>query len=502
MINRSIPKAFHSLERKEITVDEYETYLNMHPYQKNIKPMKCIECGDLLTYISGNSRIRHFRHAASHEGHSYCSLYTQGVEANTNEAMIRKKFFKEEDISFNYELLYQNGKWVSLITIPPFKLSEIEENEKNKTKILIKNENDQTELPIDKEHFKAGEIKIIGLNNFSSKVNITIKGNSTKNEISYNMNGFNPLSQMYSSLILQEFDGDREIDLKNIKRFVCKRISGKVYTGRHYLIFSDYNNFNNWYKNKFSNSIEIKRIELTKDRKFRHCLYDVVFKEVNNDTIKFCNDRNSILIQKDDAMIIWPPTKMVGNYRYYNNIQTKMFISYENDNDVLDLKDYEIFTKENAKEDCFFKVKNVNSNSYYVTLDEREVKSKEDASIINNQKFESINMENYEKKYQLYDDVIIREYDSKFKLKKKSGLLFMNNPLDRFHFKQEESFDLTQFVNAIRYNREYIRFDYKYCNYLRNKYKNNNKVIEYIKHCEIVGTIKKKALEILLEGGK
>ena len=86
---------------------------------------------DILTHCKGKTNTPYFRHSPTHEGHGYCSLYQEGTESKTNESLIRKKLFQEENISLNYELFYKNGKWNSMITLPPFKEKEIANFEKN-----------------------------------------------------------------------------------------------------------------------------------------------------------------------------------------------------------------------------------------------------------------------------------------------------------------------------------------------------------------------------------
>ena len=149
-----IPRAFNILEKREMNVSDYEMYLKMHPHRSSLNVIKCVECGDFLTFCNGEKNVSYFKHSPSHEGHSYCSLYCEGAEAKTYEALIRKKLFQEEDISLNYELLYSDKKWTSLITIPPLKNSEIENNEHNETLISIKGFRDAVEIPIDSRHFQ------------------------------------------------------------------------------------------------------------------------------------------------------------------------------------------------------------------------------------------------------------------------------------------------------------------------------------------------------------
>ena len=105
----SIPKIFHSLEKREMTLSEYEKYMNEHPYHSSIKAIRCVECGDAIVYCNGFHNASYFKHSPTHEGHGYCSLYHEGTESKTYESLIRKKFFKEEDISLNFELKYQDG---------------------------------------------------------------------------------------------------------------------------------------------------------------------------------------------------------------------------------------------------------------------------------------------------------------------------------------------------------------------------------------------------------
>lgn len=496
----SIPKAFHTLEKKEITVSEYDAYLKTHPYQMSIRAIRCVECGDILTYCKGNYNAPYFKHSPTHEGHSYCSLYHEGKESKTNESLIRKKLFQEEDISLNHELLYKNGKWKSLITIPPFKSSEINENEKNKTKISIRNYNSSVEIPVDNGHFLPGEIKQIGLINFSQSVRIRISGNSTKQDIFYDMDGFIPDRQLYSSLVVQNYISttiDGIIDLRKLNSLVCKRASGRVYTGRHYIIFSSSLNSHLKYNN--SKSIEIKRINLLNDHNFNYYIFDVVFNTVDDAAIDFCSARNCELVQKDDASILWPPMQTVGNYHYYQNNKTNMFVLFENDSRTLDMDCYKVFNSKNDRMYIFFKIQNINAGSYYVTLDKRKPINKELAKmqVLN---MNEVDIKEYSHVYQFTKGVINKKYDSSSKLGKNDSILLFRSQLDKAftEVKLSNAANHEYLLNAIRFNREYMNFNAKYSDYLEKIYSEDDFVMNYIGHCKLTKTIKKKALEILM----
>ncbi len=500
----NIPKAFHSFEKKEMTVYEYEVYLKSHSHQYSLKGIKCVECGDILTFCHGNYNKPYFKHSPTHEGHSYCALYNKGTESKTKEALIRKKLFKEEDISLNYELLYKNGKWKSLITIPPFKRIELTENESNKTIICIKNYNSDIEIPIDYAHFQPGEIKKIYLTYFSNSIRIKIKGNSTKQNISYNMEGFIPSSQLFTSFVTQNYiinDKNNVIDLKKLNFFSCRRIKGYTYTGRHYLCFSNDINYHLKYVN--SSSIEIKRINFQLDSNFRCYVFDVLFKSVEKDSKEFCNFRECELVQRDDANIIWPPIKTVGNYRYYPNFKTNIFILFENESRTLEIKKEPTFKNEKNSMRLFFKIQNINSESYYVTLDKRKNLKKQEATLLVTDN-KNIDFNKYEHKYYLNKGVLINKCDSKIILENNNELLLINSQLDRAYITNQNKSLIVKdkLLNAIRYSREYIKFKDNYYKLLVNKYTNNELIKEYLEYCNKTRFIKKKVLQILIEEEK
>ena len=61
----SIPKIFHSLEKKEMTLSEYEKYMNEHPYHSSIKAIRCVECGKLVLEKNKNARTKYCKDCAN-----------------------------------------------------------------------------------------------------------------------------------------------------------------------------------------------------------------------------------------------------------------------------------------------------------------------------------------------------------------------------------------------------------------------------------------------------
>ena len=77
----------------------------------------------------------------------------------------------------------------------------------------------------------------------------------------------------------------------------------------------------------------------------------------------------------------------------------------------------------------------------------------------------------------------------------------MNNPLDRIVVKRKEKpiIKSDKLIDAIRYSREYIKFDMKYYKYLVKKYSNNQKIIDYLEISKRTKKIKRQVLKVLLE---
>ena len=493
----SIPKIFHSLEKKEMTLSEYEKYMNEHPYHSSIKAIRCVECGDAIVYCNGFHNASYFKHSPTHEGHGYCSLYHEGTESKTYESLIRKKFFKEEDISLNFELKYQDGSWKSLITIPPFSRQDLDNNTKNNTKIII-NETYTSNIiiPIDNNHFKPGELKRIGLNRFPSSVKIKITGKSTSRDMSYTMDGFIPNEQIYSSLILQNYIGDynSSINLKNIKMFVCKKLGGKIYTGRHYLVF-DYGNYGLHISNDVRKDISIIKLELKNNTYFNYSVYDIVFNKVTEATENFCTNRGCELVEKDDAVILWPPMNSIGNYKYYKNNETKMFILFENKSDALELYEHDTSY-------LYFKVQNINATPFFVMKFNGTIADKKFATF-NYLNDTLINLDKTKNNYIFKSGFLNGKIDSnQVKIKKNDKVLSFKSSLERTMYslnKIVSIIDINRLKIAIWYSTKFVPLRDIDFEYLINKFQDNEFVVEYLDMCACTKKIKKAAIELLME---
>lgn len=493
-----ILKIFHTLEKREMTLTEYEKYVNEHPYHSSIKAIRCIECGDAIVYCKGSYNVAYFKHSPTHEGHGYCSLYQEGTESNTYESLIRKKFFKEENISLNFELKYQNGSWKSFITIPPFSKLELDNNTKNDTKIVI-NESKSCNIikPVNNNCFNPGELKLIGLNSFPSSLKIKITGKSTSRDMSYTMDGFIPNEQIYSSLILQNYaeDSNLSTNKKNIKMIVCKKLGGKIYTGRHYLIF-DYKNYELHISSDVRKDISIVRLKLNNDAYFNYYVYDVVFNKVTDAIEEFCTNRGCELVEKDDAVILWPPMNSIGNYKYCKNNATKMFIAFKNESDVLELYEHDTSY-------LYFKVQNINATPFFVMkLNNSNIVANKKLAKFDYLNNSSINLDKIANNYIFKSEFLNEKIDSnQIKLKKNEKLLSIKSSLERTIYQLERSIpliDINRLKNAIWYSKKYVPLRKMDLEYLINKYQDNEFIIEYLDMCIRSKKIKKAAIELLM----
>ncbi len=496
----SIKKAYDSILKKEMDVREYIEYSKEHP--SNIKALQCVECGDIITFCEGKQKQPYFRHSKGGNNHNYCSLYHEGKESQSNEAKVRKKIFHEENITLNYELLYKNGTWRAFLTIPPFSDEEIEANEKNQTSIVISYSSySENIIPINYGQFSAGEIKHIATPISVEPIEIKVKGNSTSQNISYTLDGFKPKEQIYSSLIIQDFVSNFNediLDLSEMNSFACKKIKGFVYTGRHYIVFSEAKNFRASYIGK--RSIEIKPIQLNPSNEFKYYIFDVMFNAINDDSKNFCHQRNCELIEKNEATILWPPIKKIGNYRYYNEKETKIYVLFQNQSKALIIEKYDIIDPKTNKANLFFKVTN-NSESFYVSLDKKRPVIKTNA-LFESKDIHELKLEhdNFTDTYLLNTGVLIQKYDSSCKLKKDYSLLFMNSQLDHILGvnNREKNIEENKLLKIIRYSIEYMNFNNQYYDFLNKKYENNDLVKQYLEICNRTKTIKKEALIMLM----
>lgn len=491
-----IPKAYHRLEHRDMTVREYESYLKEHPNWHSVRALRCVECGDEITYCSGDIKGSYFKHNPSAAGHSYCSLYHEGAESKTHESLIRKKLFKEEDVSLNFELRMTDKKWNSFITIPPFKSKEIEENEKNSTVLNIRDGFRRIiEKPINKETFNSGEMKKIALSGFPSNIHISITGRSSSRNISYNMAGFVPSKQLYTTLIAQDYTDQSfgSINLSKIKTFTCKRLSGRIYTGRHYLAF-EYGHYG--FRTTFSTDEAIvKEIILPEDSSFNYSIYDIVFRKVTAKTTNFCENRDCELIEKSDAVVLWPPINSIGNYKYFKNSKTQMFLTFERDNETVDM----LIHPTNY---IFFKVDNINSRAFYVTVSNKTSDLKEYPK---NSEFECPEFKlDCEKTYYSFINNVLNKkiYSRDYKLKKKESVLVFANRLEieKYNsplatFKKNDNY----LLSLIRYSSKFTKFNKKEHNYLKDKYSSNELISSYLDSCIEYRRIKEEVKTYLME---
>ena len=384
-----------------------------------------------------------------------------------------------------------------MITIPPFSRQDLDNNTKNDTKIVINETyNSNIIVPIDNNHFKPGELKRIGLNRFPSSVKIKITGKSTSRDMSYTMDGFIPNEQIYSSLILQNYIGDynSSINLKNIKMFVCKKLGGKIYTGRHYLVFA-HGNYGLHISNDVRKDISIIKLELKNDTYFNYSVYDIVFNKVTEATENFCTNRGCELVEKDDAVILWPPMNSIGNYKYYKNNETKMFIAFENESDALELYEHDTSY-------LYFKVQNINATPFFVMQFNGTIADKKFATFdyLNDT---SINLDKTKNNYIFKSGFLNEKIDSnQVKIKKNDKVLSIKSSLERTMYQLDKivsTIDINRLKNAIWYSKKYVPLRDIDFEYLINKFQDNEFVVEYLDMCTRTKKIKKAAIELLME---
>ena len=384
-----------------------------------------------------------------------------------------------------------------MITIPPFSRQDLDNNTKNDTKIVINETyNSNIIVPIDNNHFKPGELKRIGLNRFPSSVKIKITGKSTSRDMSYTMDGFIPNEQIYSSLILQNYIGDynSSINLKNIKMFVCKKLGGKIYTGRHYLVFA-HGNYGLHISNDVRKDISIIKLELKNDTYFNYSVYDIVFNKVTEATENFCTNRGCELVEKDDAVILWPPMNSIGNYKYYKNNETKMFIAFENESDALELYEHDTSY-------LYFKVQNINATPFFVMQFNGTIADKKFATFdyLNDT---SINLDKTKNNYIFKSGFLNEKIDSnQVKIKKNDKVLSIKSSLERTMYQLDKivsTIDINRLKNAIWYSKKYVPLRDIDFEYLINKFQDNEFVVEYLDMCTRNKKIKKAAIELLME---
>lgn len=501
-----IEEAFDAITKEHVKISDYIGFRNNNIlFSGGVRSLKCIECGDYITYCEGTVNRPYFKHSPTPEGrgHSFCSLYTEGVSSNIPECKFRKKIFEEENVSLNFELICINGKWKSLISLPPLKNSEIEEYEKNNTVITIGDEGFifsgyyRDQFKINKENFSSGSVKKVTFEDFPEEMIISITGNSTDKDIFYKMSCFQPDCQIYSSLILQKYStlnkDDNFIDLTNLPFFSCKKIDGNLYVGEHYIIFSYFDPI--YIFGRFDGNISLKEIKF---KKFKYRVYDIVFNEINDDLKKILIEYNCVLVERITPKVIWPPINRVGNYCYFKTKEdsnSKLFLTYYDKSNIKIESMSLTYSDKRAK--SFLKILK-NERPFYISHDNRKNIEKKV-----NQRIEESDIESNDKFYSYYsfkNDILISNINRN-DFKNNDDILYFNNQLDRYYKKKliDKNEELNEFLDIVRYSRKYEKIDKEKIKILLEKYKNYEEIYEFLLLCLEIGTIKSDAMKFLVE---
>lgn len=491
-------KAYHNTEKKVMSVNEYKSYLRLNYRWNSIHSIRCPECGDPIHYVEGNIMVSHFRHDPSTEGHNYCSLYAQGTESNTPESKLRKRLFEEADISLNYEIQYKNGKYSSYLTIPPFNTDDLNRHTKNETSMTIDAGmyRNKIVLCINNEIFNSGEIKRLQLNGFPSNSYIRVNGKDCHHVISYTYECFNPNKQIYSYGIKQNYANDisiSNIDLSGISLVLFKKTIGKIYTGRHYVIFAS--SISSELSRLTSDEAIIKRIMLKQDVNFRYQAYDVCFEKVTDRAIEFCARRECELVQRDDVVVLWPPLISIGEYKYYT-IGDELFLSAESDNKSYDIRSFKIGNYVYKS----ISVANLNAQKFYITKgNKNDLNHNLERALYEENEIAIAELMN--STYLFSNDVLIKRITDEIKLKKLDHLIQYKDRLNivKISNANTESIDNTKVMDVIRYGNDYIEFNDEYYKLLREENANSDLIVEYLDMCKSYGSIKREVLELLME---
>lgn len=488
-----ITHAYLPLEHKTLSIDEYRKYLkdnsNWLSLSQNII---CPECGDTLTYAAGEIYNPYFKHSPSNKGHDYCSLYSGGYESNSCESVFRKKFFKEKDISFNYVIRYWNNYWDNYITIPSLSFEDIGKNENNHTKIQIKFGNlpkDNVMIDVDYGHFYPDKIQKLKLSKITSKLVVSISGDTGTKSIEFD--GFKPTSQIYTYLLAQDYS-EQNFKIGKEETFSIKRISGKIFTLRHYVIFADKSLKIEEYK---ENGIEVNEIiipELKIGDWIKYQVYDIFFTnkcfnqgKTNEFVTNFCSFRNCQLIKESEALVVWPPVNSVENYKYFDiGEDIYLYSSTEQQNSLKKIHD----------ENITFSIQNTNSSKIYITKGKgKDVISYEGKYI--SEKTRYINIEDIEA-YSFKNGVLIEKINGRHKILNDEYIAVYIDKLNR-KILQTQKRDDVDILHAIRYGNKLEKFDFDEYKNLLLKYSEDEIIKGYLELCINEGYIKSDALKVL-----
>ncbi len=323
--------AYSTILKREISIAEYTKIYKDNPISRVINSLRCVECGDEITFVPQQTYSAYFKHKPSSEGHDYCSLYERGIISQLPESKLRRSLFHDIDVSLNLEILY-DGVWKYVITIPPFYKKDIETYNNGKVHISIKSNSGNyiiKDFFINSNTITPGKLQSFVLPKPYSILKIEINGTSNK-RFSYTLEGFQFQYQIFSSLIGQEYvkkAEDEYIDLTRINSFSIKKISGIIYLGKHYTVFLNPTRLNYWLP-VLKDAVEINCLHLNIPIDSNLNIYDIVFKSITKYTSLFCNERNCVLKEHMDAIPIWPPLNSIGNYRFAEWTYHKIYIAF------------------------------------------------------------------------------------------------------------------------------------------------------------------------------
>ena len=500
-----IKKVIYKPERRIVTIHEYQSILSMYPFRKSIvgSNLICTECGDEITYCHGDVNEPYFKHNPSRFGgkHVNCSLFTQGIGISISESTIRKKFVEDTDVTLNFEMKMIGGKWSSYITIPPFFTKEIDNYSSKNTVLTISTTKKKIgEIPLDKDHFAKGEIKQVSLDGFPPQIFLNVKSSESSQGLYYKIDGFSADTQIYKTLITQEYttQASSDINMSNKKFFNCKRVSGKVYTGRHYILFvrDHLYLYNSAFSSLGDDDVSIKQVILPKDDTFGYRIYDVVFKHVNQQTKQFCESRECTLVQESDAVIIWPPVNFIGDYKFFKNNSTELFIVFENKSNALDMYTSKIRGLSGLK------VRNENIEPFYLTVSDF-TKEEKQPYVFNESEQLDVSFLNDSTNYLFTDGVLYKRIDEKkYSLKKNEYLLSITNRLemDKFVYPNiQKTANSNKLLTLIRYSEKLVSFNKVEYEYLASKYRDDDLVTSYLNSCLEYKRIKENAKNYLME---
>jgi hypothetical protein len=373
----SINKAYFSILNRAITIEEYEELIQQDRYYGHYT-LTCEKCGDPLSYVPAGKKMSFFRHSPGGDNHDCCPDYQQGMSPqNTAVFALHKVFMDEEGISLNFELSLKQKTWSSLIALPPLDDERIVSYSEKDIRIQIEADDGlkhtSKSIFINADQFQAGVIRYFDLAGYPAQVRIFSRAISAKMKDS--IGGFEEGRSLFSPLIRYD---ESASDALQSGFLTVKRQKASVFTFRHYLIFEA-----GFRSSEFSQAEAdwtfIPNIPGPKGTR----IYDVVFKQITQATQRFCGDCGCHLEEHEELVILWPPVRSVGNYRFFtkrvcedgkiSTYHRMLYTAIATDTQILDIMQF-------RTKDLFFGVKNKGCLSFYVTKGNESESLKDPAS--------------------------------------------------------------------------------------------------------------------------